>query len=95
MASSPDLTWPKPDYHSAARFALRMAVLTLGLVIIIAAALVLNVFATYLQDRGAILHGISSVLRIISYGLLILDAIWFAVLTLLQSWRFFKESCPS
>ena len=88
MSFEADASAAKAAYQSTRRFASGVVLLGAGFLIIGGAALVIALSAAYLQDGGLIARGFAAVLRVLAYGLLIVDVVWFVVMMVRQAWRF-------
>lgn len=91
MDYASDSSVGRTAYHSAIAFAWQLVLLTAGLMIFAAAAVLLNVAVVYLQGDGLMPRIVSDTFWIASVGLECVGIIWFLVTLGLRSWRFFVE----
>jgi hypothetical protein len=64
--------------------------LIVGFIVIIGAAIVLDLLAAYAEAGGWFPDPAARIYRLQPYGILIADIIWFSALFVLESWRFVR-----
>jgi hypothetical protein len=80
---------PLSPNTAAFRFLARIVVQLGVFIVMVAAALALDVMAARLYASGSVLRPIGSIVHILSYGVLIVGIIIFCMLTFAEAWRYF------
>lgn len=97
MASPPssyltDVSSDPRGEHPIRSFAVSAVLLTLGFIVLVAAALVVGLSAALVQHLPAPLRPIGDVLDVFAYGLLGFDMLWFSLFMLSQAVRFRRDT---
>jgi hypothetical protein len=84
-----------PANAVAVEFLYHTAVLLAGCLVLLCAAVALDVLAAYAAAGGWFLWPLAWIARVLSYGLVIVDLALFGFLFLTESWRVFRGGFPA